>query len=65
MAFLTVALSGVSTKCVHACVPLTTLCVTILHCIRDCIPACRGWDYNDPKIPGKPHIEYDVSCLTA
>jgi hypothetical protein len=25
------------------------------------IVARRGWDYKDPKFPGKPHIEYDVS----
>jgi hypothetical protein len=25
--------------------------------------ACRGWDYKDPKFPGKPHIEFEVSRL--
>jgi hypothetical protein len=46
------------------------LVLYVYHCrplyVLKTIAVCRGWDYKDTLLPGKPHIEYDVSdCKVA
>lgn len=59
---ISIAVAALCT-CMHIC-NLQYACGFVRSSVfSQAVRVCRGWDYKDPKFPGKPHIEFEVSQL--